>query len=85
MCPEYPVVDSFKKAATALETLVDGFRFARPLGMQDGLLEQLQQHFIETAQFHDGAVVHLHERLDTEALCVILVAELFREGSLVIE
>ena len=53
--------------------------------MQDIFIKQLQQHFIEATQFHDGAVVLLHESLDAQPVFVIEKVKGFRQCALVVE
>ena len=68
---------------TDLEARVDGDR--RPALGQNRLAKQLQQHFVEQAHVHHGAVVLLHELLDREREARILVAEELGELDLVVE
>ncbi len=60
-------------------------RYRRLALGQDGLAEQLQQHFVEQAHVHHGAVVLLHQLLDRQREARILVAEQLRELDLVVE
>src|SRR5690606_32896746 len=52
---------------------------------KDGLLEKLQQHFVEPAQLHDRAVIALHELLDGKREARVLVAEHLRKLDLMVE
>ena len=49
------------------------------------LAKQLQQHLVEQAHVHHGAVVLLHELLDRQREARILVAEQLRELDLIVE
>jgi hypothetical protein len=52
---------------------------------QNGLAKQLQQHFVQKADIHDGAVILLHELFDREGEARVFVTEQFRELDLVVE
>ena len=67
-----------------LETRVDRHRRAGRVG-QDRLAKELQQHLVQQAHVHHGAVVALHELLDRERVGRILVAEHLRQADLVVE
>ena len=73
------------EAVAYLETVVERCDFPAAPRVQQFFLEQLQQHFVQPAQFHDGLVVALHERLHPEPVLVVTVAELAGEGALVVE
>jgi hypothetical protein len=66
-----------------LEASVDRQRRAA-LG-QDGLAKQLQQHFVQQADVHDGAIVFLHQLFDRQREAGVLVAEHFRQLDLIVE
>jgi hypothetical protein len=51
-----------------VEAFVQRLQLALRGGQQDFLAKNLQQHFAETLEFHDGAVVLLHELLDGEVV-----------------
>jgi hypothetical protein len=68
-----------------LEAAVDGHRLTGIIGEQNGLLKQLQQHLVEPGKLHNGAVIVLHELLDSQIMTLILMAELLGELALIIE
>ncbi len=68
-----------------LETLVDRFRLTRSVHQENGLLEELQQHFVQPIQLGDGAIVALHELLDRQRVLGVTVVEKIGQRALVIE
>ena len=83
---EHVVADRLEKAVAHLETPVQRLWRGVVVGVEDGLLEQLQQHLVEPGEFHHHPVVLLHELLDAEAPgLVVVVVELLGEGALVVE
>ncbi len=52
---------------------------------QDGFAKQLQQHFVQQADVHDGAVILLHQLFDGEGEARVLVAEHLRQLDLIVE
>ena len=52
---------------------------------EDGFFEELQQHFVDAAELHDGSVVALHQLLDGERVGCVLVAEHLRQFDLMVE
>ena len=52
---------------------------------QDRFFEELQQHFVEPAELHDGAIVALHQLFDGQRVGRVLVAEHLGQLDLVIE
>ena len=73
------------KAILDLEALIEWFDRQYLAGMQDRLVEMLQQHVVEARQGRDMAVVALHELLDGETLRRVSKAEQFGDGTLVVE
>ena len=57
----------------------------RPALSEDGFAKQLQQHFIQKADVHDGAVILLHQLLDGQSEAGVLVAEHLRQLDLIVE
>jgi len=79
-------VGHLDEALAGLEALVDRGRFAGIIGVQDGLLEELQQHLVQAVQLEHRAVIVLHEQLDRLVrLPAPRVAEQLGQGALVIE
>ncbi len=76
-------VRDLEVVAADLKARIDGHR--RRALRQNRLAEQLQQHFIEQADVHHGAIVFLHQLLDREREAGILVAEQFRELDLIVK
>jgi hypothetical protein len=56
---KYLVTARLQETVLDLKALVDRLRFGMRIH-EDLFLEQLQQHFIETAQIHHGSVIALH-------------------------
>ena len=67
-----------------MKAVVEGFDLLPPARIDDGLLEQLQQHFIKLVQFADGVVILLHEPFDA-AVVGGFVSEFLGNLLLVIE
>ena len=49
------------------------------------LAEQLQQHFAEPGQPHDGLVIGLHEALYRQVVVLVFIAQCLGHGDLLIE
>ena len=81
---EYVLVDGLQVAVLHLEAVIQRFR-RRVRVHQDRFFEQLQQHFVESRQGHDRAVIALHELLDGERVARVLVTEHLRNPDLVVE
>ena len=81
---EHLVVGDLEIAVAALEARAERQR-RLVLVEQDRFLEELQQHLVQAAELHDGAVVALHELLDGEREARVLVAEHLRELDLMVE
>jgi hypothetical protein len=73
----------FQIIVSDLEARIDGDR--RSALRENGLAKQLQQHFVQEADIHHGAVVLLHQLFDGEGETRVLVAEQLRQFDLVIE
>ena len=80
---EHLGVRHFQVIVADLKARVD--RHRRPALREDGLAEQLQQHLVQQAHVHDGAVVLLHQLFDGEREAGVLVAEQLGELDLIVE
>ena len=74
-----------QKAAAALKAPVERDRRADIVMQQNGLVEQLQQHLVQTVEFLDRAVVLLHELLDRQVALAVAVTERGGQGALIVE
>ena len=81
---EYIVVIHFEKAVAHREVVRYGFRFGIRV-QKNGFLKKLQQHLIDAADIHHGAVVALHELFDRQRVGRVLVAEHFGNARLMVE
>ena len=84
MC-ENLVVTDLNVAATALESIVNDYRFTRTLRVKNVFVKQLQQHFIEAAQLHDGAVVLFHEGFHAQPVIIVVEIEGAGQCALVVK
>ena len=80
---EHVRVRHFEVVVAHLEARVQ--RLRRAARCQDRLAEQLQEHLVQQAHVHDGAVVLLHQLLDGQREARVLVAEQLRQLDLVVE
>ena len=82
---ERPRVHDLEIAVAGLEAAIDGHRFTELVVQQDGLFEQLQQHFVEPLHLDHAPVVVLHELFDRQVGSGIGVTELVGECALMFE
>ena len=72
-------------AVHGLEAAVERFDALAPAGVEDRLLEVLQQHLVQARQLHDFAVIAFHQAFDAEPAAAVLESEHPGQGPLVVE
>src|SRR5260370_29164660 len=80
---EYFRMRHFQISVANLEARID--RQRRSALRQDGFAKQLQQHFVQQADVHDGSIVLLHQLFDGQREAGVFIAEQLRELDLIVE
>ena len=75
----------FHVTVHGLEAPVERLDALAPAGVENRLLEVLQQHLVQARQLHDFTVVALHHVLDAEPAAAVLEPEHPGQGPLMVE